>query len=42
MISFFMDFVLLGEALSLKVEKVLFHGKSEYQSIMVFQVLTKT
>lgn len=27
-----------GEAHSLKVEKVLFEGKSDYQSVMVFQV----
>jgi spermidine synthase len=27
-----------GEAHSLKVEKVLFQGKSDYQNVMVFQV----
>jgi len=27
-----------GEAHSLKVEKILFQGKSEYQNVMVFQV----
>lgn len=29
---------MLGEAHSLKVEKVLFQGKSDYQNVMVFQV----
>jgi spermidine synthase len=29
---------MLGEAHSLKVEKVLFQGKSNYQNVMVFQV----
>ncbi|PSS28637.1 Spermidine synthase [Actinidia chinensis var. chinensis] len=29
-----------GEAHSLKVEKILFQGKSEYQNVMVFQSLT--
>lgn len=28
-----------GEAHSLKVEKILFQGKSDYQDVMVFQVL---
>jgi len=27
-----------GEAHSLKVEKILFEGKSDYQNVMVFQV----
>jgi hypothetical protein len=29
---------MVGEAHSLKVEKVLFQGKSDYQNVMVFQV----
>ncbi|RWW14246.1 hypothetical protein GW17_00022002 [Ensete ventricosum] len=28
-----------GEAHSLKVEKILFQGKSDYQNVVVFQVL---
>ncbi|XP_059063770.1 spermidine synthase 1-like [Cryptomeria japonica] len=36
--SWLSDFFFLpGEAHSLKVEKVLFKGKSEYQDVMVFQ-----
>jgi len=31
-----------GEAHSLKVEKVLFQGKSDYQNVMVFQVIVVT
>jgi spermidine synthase len=30
---------MVGEAHSLKVEKVLFQGKSDYQNVMVFQVI---
>lgn len=30
---------LVGEAHSLKVEKILFQGKSDYQNVMVFQVI---
>lgn len=30
----------VGEAHSLKIEKILFQGKSEYQKVMVFQVRT--
>lgn len=29
----------VGEAHSLKVEKILFQGKSDYQNVMVFQVI---
>jgi hypothetical protein len=30
---------MIGEAHSLKVEEVLFEGKSDYQKVMVFQVI---
>lgn len=30
----------VGEAHSLKVEKILFQGMSDYQNVMVFQVLS--
>ena len=33
---------MVGEAHSLKVEKVLFQGKSDYQNVMVFQVIVIT
>lgn len=30
--------MVVGEAHSLKVEKILFQGKSDYQDVIVFQV----
>ena len=33
-----LSWIYAGEAHSLKVEKVLFQGKSDYQNVMVFQV----
>lgn len=34
-------FYYAGEAHSLKVEKILFQGKSDYQNVMVFQVFMR-
>ena len=37
--NFEIEYLYAGEAHSLKVEKILFQGKSDYQNVMVFQVI---